>query len=198
MHAWPSLTSGTEPASFARERQQASVLRGGTPRRRGRLQPTSRFLGRPSVGGRLTAGAVRQRRQREHAAAQAEPYPWSSRAAPATSAHLSPGNHHLSCCLRIAGGQSVLCRSRNFEHTPSRAEHLLRRSSHEWHQCLQQQQPAHSSHSERRHLTPPSSGRAKGRFAPLAPPLMSNVRRLQAANSPTPAPLPLYESWLLA
>ena len=27
-----------------------------------------------------------------------------------------------------------------------------------------------------RHLTPPSSGRLKGRFAPFAPPLMSNVR----------------------
>ena len=31
--------------------------------------------------------------------------------------------------------------------------------------------------SERRHLTPPSSGRSKGRFAPFGPPLMSNVRR---------------------
>ena len=27
-----------------------------------------------------------------------------------------------------------------------------------------------------RHLTPPSSGRSKGRFSPFAPPLMSNVR----------------------
>ena len=30
--------------------------------------------------------------------------------------------------------------------------------------------------TRRRHLTTPSSGRAKGRFAPFGPPLMSNVR----------------------
>ena len=29
-------------------------------------------------------------------------------------------------------------------------------------------------------LTPPSSGRAKGRFAPFGPPLMSNVRAHEA------------------
>ena len=36
--------------------------------------------------------------------------------------------------------------------------------------------PVPGGHTCRR-LTPPSSGRAKGRFAPLAPPLMSNVRQ---------------------
>ena len=84
------------------------------------------------------------------------------------------GEHHPSCCLGAAG----LCWPRNFEHTWLRAEHLLRRPAHEWQQCLQQEQPAHSPHTERRHLTPPSSGRAKGRFAPFGPPLMSNVRSL--------------------
>ena len=41
--------------------------------------------------------------------------------------------------------------------------------------------------ARRWHLTPPSSGRAKGRCAPLAPPLMSNVRslvRIQHPESP--------------
>ena len=33
-----------------------------------------------------------------------------------------------------------------------------------------------ASCTRRRHLTTPSSGRAKGRFAPFGPPLMSNVR----------------------
>ena len=33
------------------------------------------------------------------------------------------------------------------------------------------------SHSLECNLTPPSSGRPKGRFAPVSPPLMSNVRR---------------------
>ena len=34
------------------------------------------------------------------------------------------------------------------------------------------------------HLTPPSSGRPKGRFAPFAPPLMSNVRARKRAVTP--------------
>ena len=39
------------------------------------------------------------------------------------------------------------------------------------------------AYTERRSLTTPSSGRAKGRFAPLGPPLMSNVRPRKAANA---------------
>ena len=40
--------------------------------------------------------------------------------------------------------------------------------------------PQHcSGGSEHRRLTPPSSGRSKGRFAPFGPPLMSNVRSRQ-------------------
>ena len=43
----------------------------------------------------------------------------------------------------------------------------------------QRQTSAWSSESEHRHLTPPSSGRPKGRFAPFGPPLMSNVMPLK-------------------
>ena len=42
-----------------------------------------------------------------------------------------------------------------------------------------------------RRLTPPSSGRRKGRFAPFAPPLMSNVRQHQAASGVRGMPYPI-------
>ena len=43
-------------------------------------------------------------------------------------------------------------------------------------------QAGHPAFGVGRRLTPPSSGRPKGRFAPFAPPLMSNVR----SHRPTP------------
>ena len=70
-------TSDTEPTSFAHERQQESVLRGGRLRRRAMLQRTNCCPGRPSVGGRLSAGAARQEEQgssrpsRKHRSARA-------------------------------------------------------------------------------------------------------------------------------
>ena len=50
----------------------------------------------------------------------------------------------------------------------------------------------------RRDLTPPSSGRGKGRFAPLAPPLMSNVRPHLCWICKTPSPQSKLSSRLLS
>ena len=46
-----------------------------------------------------------------------------------------------------------------------------------------------SVRSQRARLTLPSSGRAKGRFAPFGPPLMSNVRSPQCECTPGRTPL---------
>ena len=101
--------SSQAPSHFVlrRERQQESVLRGGGPRRRERLQPTSRFLGHPSVGGRLSAGAARQKEQ-----GGSRP---SSKAPKRKGAQAIPVSHALACkldvlCLRsssLAGSRST-------------------------------------------------------------------------------------------
>jgi len=50
--------------------------------------------------------------------------------------------------------------------------HFLQRNMHHYRPLLTTREES----NEVRGLTPPSSGRRKGRFAPFAPPLMSNVR----------------------
>ena len=150
------------------ERWQEAVQEARGCSRRAKLQRTNCCLGRPSVGGRLTAGAARQEEQ-----GSSRP---SSKAPDRKGARAVPFGHALACkldalCLR----GSSLAGSRPVEQT--RAVNTVPSF-----QSAKSMRGLLSAHvvtlvrGQRRHLTPPSSGRSKGRFSPFGPPLMSNVR----------------------
>jgi hypothetical protein len=170
MHAGPLRDSSSVAPSITECKQEAAHGAEGL-RRRGRLQHTNRFLGRPSVGGQLTAVqfGTKTRERSPSGKVQLEQLNRDAE----EQAH-NPLRRATSIGLP-SPCEPVQVRQLRAHLVKSAA--LPRRWGREWHPCLKQEQSARSPHSERRHLTPPSSGRPPASFACLRPPLMSNVRQ---------------------
>ena len=77
---------------------------------------------------------------------------------------LLPRAFSLACLGRVGSSTLSACKSNKFVRFEQRFSQVLLEASVQ-HAAIQG-----------RRLTPPSSGRPKGRFAPFGPPLMSNVR----------------------
>ena len=163
------------------ERQQEAVPAAQKRELRAKLSHENRCLGHPSFGGRLTAVQFETKRER-----RATLVCMSSRSAihemPVTAklvlseyAQVSVRWHargpccsrKLLCSCRTRPCGVPQCRDRR----PCHRQRIRPRN-------VVSPRPGcqNAPCSERRHLTPPSSGRSKGRFAPFGPPLMSNVR----------------------